>query len=157
MSQSVCARNPSPLSSRIVGESLEQKATSLPGQIEATVLLQQLLILSMLSCESTPNHTFDRAARPVNQMSELKLPMPETPGLMRQKHDDAALTFRSFHVGEGGVSMRHQLSRGNIDHFTWISQSGFRGSLSFERNCIECPSIGNCGCAGTLCCTIHFV
>ena len=92
-----------------------------------------------------------------NQMSELKFPMPETPGLMRQQHDDAALIFRSFYVGEGGVSIRHQLSRGHIDHSTWISQSGFRGSLSFERNCIECSSIGNCGCTGTLCCTIYFV
>ena len=34
--------------------------------------------------------------------------MPETPGLMCQKHDDAAWTFRTFHVGEGGVSIRHQ-------------------------------------------------
>ena len=85
------------------------------------------------------------------------VPMPETPGLMRQKHDDAALTFRTFHVGEVGVSTRHQLSRGNIDHSTWISQSGFRGSLSLEGNCIECSNIRNCGCAGTLCCTIHFV
>ena len=87
-------------------------------------------------------------------MSELEFPIPETPGLMRQEHDDAALTLRTFHVGERGVSIRHQLSRGNIDHSAWISQGGFRGSLSFERNCIEYSSIGNRGCARTLCCTI---
>ena len=57
------------------------------------MLPRQLLILStrQLQEQSEP-HAFDCAARPVNQVSKLEFTMPETPGLMRQKHDDAALT-----------------------------------------------------------------
>ena len=86
-----------------------------------------------------------------------KFPMPETPGLMLQKHDDTALALRTFHNGKRGISIRHQLSRGNIDYSSWISQDGFRGSLGLERNYIERWTICDRGCTETLCGTIHFV
>ena len=83
--------------------------------------------------------------------------MPETPGFMRQKCDDTALTLRTVHVGKTGISICRQLGRGHIDHSSWLSQDGFRGSLGLERNCIERSSICNRGSTGALCGTIHFI
>ena len=61
--------------------------------------------------------------------------MPDTPGFMRQKYDDTALTLRTVHVGKRGISICHQVGRGHIDHSSWIHQGGFRGSLSLDSNC----------------------
>ena len=132
-SRFVGAKSPLPLFIESVEESTEQRATFQLEPTGATVPPQQLLTLSMPQLQEYSEPRVRLCCLSSIQVSKLKFSMPETPGFMRQKYDNTALTLRTFHVGKRGISICHQLSRGHIDHSSWIPQGSYRGSLRLEE------------------------